>query len=251
MLRPESIATEASRVSRADANGAGGTDASPALFAFRRVAITPPDGFANSRRARADLVALRKSVTLSVRRSPIFAHCRRLDPIDRSSRLVGPIDPDGVAALAQAGERGPSSVRQPAGAGDKLGERRAIASLQQFDDPRDLGSAPRRGWGRCDAAISLVNGRRSVRTGFGVRIDGDDRMVRAPFRLSFGGPSLVNRDRLRAGGGQLERISPPSRFVAPPDRRSRLCFYLSDEPGFEKLGYGPLGLGALWTFRRD
>ena len=42
----------------------GGTDASPAPFAFRRVAITPPDGFANSRRARADLVALRKSVTL-------------------------------------------------------------------------------------------------------------------------------------------------------------------------------------------
>ena len=45
MLRPESLATEASRVSRADADGAGGTDASPAPFAFRRVAITPPDGF--------------------------------------------------------------------------------------------------------------------------------------------------------------------------------------------------------------
>src|SRR5271165_1456640 len=38
------IATEASRVSRADADGAGGTDASPAPFAFRCVAITPPDG---------------------------------------------------------------------------------------------------------------------------------------------------------------------------------------------------------------
>jgi hypothetical protein len=116
-----------------------------------------------------------------------------------------------VAALAQADERGPSR-RQPAGGGDKLGERRAIASLQQFDDPRDLGSAPRRGWGRCDAAISLVNGCRSVRTGFGVRIDGADRMVRAPFRLSFGGPRLVNRDRLRAGGSLS--AYPPSRFVA-------------------------------------
>ena len=39
MLRPESLATEASRVSRADADGAGGTDASPTPFAFRRVAI--------------------------------------------------------------------------------------------------------------------------------------------------------------------------------------------------------------------
>ena len=117
-----------------------------------------------------------------------------------SSRRPQILDVERRSRACEAGERGPSSVRQPAGGGDKLGERRAIASLQQFDDPRDLGSAPRRGWGRCDAAISLVNGCRLVRTGFGVRIDGDDRMVRAPFRLSFGGPSLVNRDRLRAGG---------------------------------------------------
>ena len=61
---------------------------------------------------------------LNVRRSPIFAHCRRLDPIDRSSRLVGSINPDGVAALAQTGEGGPRRVRQPAGGGDKLGESR-------------------------------------------------------------------------------------------------------------------------------
>ena len=122
MLRPESLATEASRVSRADADGAGGTDASPAPFAFRRVAITPPDGFADSRRARADLVALRKSVTLQRAARRYLLHFRRLDPIDRSSHLVGPINSDGVAALAQAGERGPRRVRQPAGGGDKLGE---------------------------------------------------------------------------------------------------------------------------------
>ena len=98
MLRPESLATEASRVSRADADGAGGTDASPAPFAFRRVAITPPDGFADSRRARADLVALRKSVTLqrAARRylppfpsarsdRPILAPCRP-DQFRRRSR---------------------------------------------------------------------------------------------------------------------------------------------------------------------
>ena len=66
-------------------------------------------------------------------------------------------------------------------------------------------------------------------------------MVRAPFRLSFGGLSLVNRDRLRARCGQLERISLPGLVVAPPDRRSRLCPYLLQEPSFEKLGYGSLG----------
>src|SRR5271166_5314697 len=54
---------------------------------------------------------------------------------------------------------------------------------------------------------------------------------------------------LRAGGSQLERISLPGLAIAPPDRRSRLCPYLLYEPGFEKLGYGPLGLGALWTCR--
>ena len=75
----------------------------------------------------------------SVRRGAIFLHFRRLDPIDQSSHLVGPINSDGVAALAQAGERGPRRVRQPAGGGDKLGESRAIATLQQFDDLRDLG----------------------------------------------------------------------------------------------------------------
>ena len=37
-------------------------------------------------------------------------------------------------------------MRQPAGGGDKLGESRAIATLQQFDDLRDLGSAARRRW---------------------------------------------------------------------------------------------------------
>ena len=68
---------------------------------------------------------------LNVLCGAMFAQLRRLDPIDRSSRLVGPINTDGVAALAQAGERGPHRVRQPAGGGDKLGEssrhRRAAA----------------------------------------------------------------------------------------------------------------------------
>ena len=44
-------------------------------------------------------------------------------------------------------------MRQPAGGGDKLGESRAIAALQQFDDLRDLGSAARRDWGRRDPAL--------------------------------------------------------------------------------------------------
>ena len=76
-------------------------------------------------------------------------------------------------------------------------------------------------------------------------------MVRAPFRLSSGGPSLVDRDRLRTRGGQLERISLSSFAVAPPDRPSSLRPYLLHEPGFEKPDYGPLGLGALWTCRRN
>ena len=95
---------------------------------------------------------------LNTRRRAIPAHLRRLNPIDRSSRLVGPINPDGVAALAQAGERGPRRVRQPAGSGDQLGESRANATLQQLDDLRDLGSAARRDWGRRDAAIGPVSG---------------------------------------------------------------------------------------------
>ena len=40
-------------------------------------------------------------------------------------------------------------------------------------------------------------------------------MVRAPFRLSFGGLSLVNRDHLRARCGQLERIGLPG-FLGKP-----------------------------------
>src|SRR5208337_4960535 len=72
-------------------------------------------------------------------------------------------------------------------------------------------------------------------------------MVRALFPHAFRGRRLVNRDRLRAGGGELERIGLPGLVVAPPDRRSRLRPYLLQEPGFEKLGYGSLRLGALWT----
>ena len=75
----------------------------------------------------------------TLRHRAIVAHLRRLDPIDRPSRLIGPINPDGIAALAQAGERRPRRVQQPAGGGDKLGESRAIATLQQFDDLSDLG----------------------------------------------------------------------------------------------------------------
>ena len=77
---------------------------------------------------------------LNVRRPAGVAPFARLYPIDRSSRLVGPINPDREAALAQPGERGPRRVRQPAGGGDKLGERRAVAALQQFDDLRDFAS---------------------------------------------------------------------------------------------------------------
>ena len=99
---------------------------------------------------------------LDARFGAIVAQLCRPDPIDRSSRLVGPINPDGIAALAQAGERGPRRVRQPAGGGDQLGESRAIATLQQIDDLRDLGSAARRDWARRDAAVWLGNGRRWV-----------------------------------------------------------------------------------------
>jgi hypothetical protein len=38
---------------------------------------------------------------------------------------------------------------------------------------------------------------------------------------------------------------------ATHSRPSRLRPYLLHEPGFEKLGYGPLGLAALWTCRRN
>ena len=38
-------------------------------------------------------------------------------------------------------------MRQPPGGGDKLGETRAIAMLQQFDDLRD--------WFRCDGDVGV------------------------------------------------------------------------------------------------
>ena len=75
MLRPESLATE-SRVSRADADGAGGTDASPAPFAFRRLAITPPDGV--GARGRDDLHPHRRAGLANGRREP--AQRPRLGP---------------------------------------------------------------------------------------------------------------------------------------------------------------------------
>ena len=100
--------------------------------------------------------------SLSRRYDAIFAPLRLRDPIDRSSGLVGPINSDGVAALAQASQRGPRRVRQPAGGGDKLDESRTITTLQQFDDLRDLGSAARRDWARGAAAVWLVNGRCQV-----------------------------------------------------------------------------------------
>ena len=44
-------------------------------------------------------------------------------------------------------------------------------------------------------------------------------MVRATFRLPFGGHSPANRDRLCARRDQPQRISPPRLVVASPDRR--------------------------------
>ena len=76
-------------------------------------------------------------------------------------------------------------------------------------------------------------------------------MVCALSRLSLGGRRLVNRNRLYACRGQLERISVPCLLVAPPNRRSRLRPDLLHDPSFEKLDYRLLGLGALRTCRRD
>src|SRR5208337_2474325 len=86
LSRREKLATKASSVSRSDADDAGSTDASPATF--RPLAIIQPDGFADSRRARADS-ALRNSAppqrpAARYRRSfrsprsdrPILAPCR-------------------------------------------------------------------------------------------------------------------------------------------------------------------------------
>ena len=125
----------------------------------------------------------------------------------------------------------PAQVRAFANA---LGKR---AKTDPIDVPPCYHPGADAGWPR----RAPVNGCCWVGTGFGLRIDGDDRMVRASFRLSFGGPSLVDRDRLRTRCGQLERISLSGFVVAPPDRPSRLRPYLLHKPGFDKLGYGPLG----------
>ncbi len=76
-------------------------------------------------------------------------------------------------------------------------------------------------------------------------------MVCAPFRLALGGRSLVNRNRLYACRGQLERKSVPCLLVAPPNRRSPLSPYLLHDPGFKKLDYCLLGLAELRTCRRN
>ena len=95
------LATAASSLSRSDDNGAGLTEASPAPLALWRFAIsrrlTGPWACAPLRPIRPRFAGrLRRGV----QRGAIAPHLRRFDPIDRSSRLVGPIDPDGVAALA-------------------------------------------------------------------------------------------------------------------------------------------------------
>src|ERR1700728_4286018 len=101
MLRPERLATAASSLSRSDDDGAGGTVASPAplacwCFAISR-RLTGPWACATLRPIRPRSTS---SLRRGLRRGAIAAHLRRFDPIDRSSRLVGPIDHDGVAALA-------------------------------------------------------------------------------------------------------------------------------------------------------
>ena len=87
---------------------------------------------------------------------------RRPSPSARSDRpTLAPYRPDQSrrhSRACQAGERRPRRVRQPAGGGDKLGESRAIATLQQFDDLSDLGSAARRRRAQGVVAIWLVNG---------------------------------------------------------------------------------------------
>ena len=65
------------------------------------------------------------------------------------------------------------------------------------------------------------------------------------------GPVSSTAIAFAPAAGQLQRKSLPGFVVAPPDRPSSLCPYLLHEPGFDKLGYGPLGLGALWTCRRN
>ncbi len=92
-----------------------------------------PSSSPTGSQVRGALGRIRRFATrcrLNVRRPAIVAPFDRLDPIDRSSRLVGPINPDGVAALAQASERCACRVRQPAGGDDKLVDSRAIAALQ-------------------------------------------------------------------------------------------------------------------------
>ena len=76
-------------------------------------------------------------------------------------------------------------------------------------------------------------------------------MVCTPFRISLGGRSLVNRNRLYACRRQLERVSVPFLIVAPPNWLSRLRPDLLHDPSFEKLDYRLLGLGALRTCRRN
>jgi hypothetical protein len=76
----------------------------------RSLSAASPSRRPTRSRPRGGLGSIRRRLAsrrrLNVRRGAIVPLLRRLDPIDRSSRLVGPINPDGVAALAQAGKRG-------------------------------------------------------------------------------------------------------------------------------------------------
>ena len=74
----------------------------------------------------------------------------RIDAIERSSLIVGPIDRNRVAPLAQTGQRRARRVGKPACRGDQVVDARAIIPLEQFDDLRQFGAAARsgraRGW---------------------------------------------------------------------------------------------------------
>ena len=65
-------------------------------------------------------------------------------------------------------------------------------------------------------------------------------MVRASFRLSFGGPSLVDRDRLRTRGGFLhDALEKPQRRGLVPlrrdDRFQDLAFMVDSAPEIAEL----------------
>ena len=187
--------------------------------------------FEKERSSRRLPIKTRSTIRAASAPKPILAACR-------------PDQFDGVAALAQASEGGPRRVREPAGGGNKLGEIRAIATLQQFDDLRDLGSAARRRWCRGDVVVGLSMPAGSE-TGSGFGLTEIGWFARCSPMLS---EAVASSTAIAfAPEASVERIGLPDSSSRRQIGAPAFALISFKSPASRSLATSVCALGALWT----